>query len=149
MSHEIVRHRVASFAQESTRYCNYGLDKFGNEITVIRPSWCKSGDEIYDIWREAMVLAEGSYFTMLAANAAPQEARSSLHNSLKTEIIVTMNLDGWEHFFELRCAADAHPDIREVAKMARYLVNCEVYWEDSENEAEAELFTNNTEKDFQ
>ena len=125
VSHEIVRHRVASFAQESTRYCNYGLDKFGSEITVIRPSWCKSSEEVYDIWREAMILAEGAYFSLLYVNATPQEARSALPNSLKTELIVTMNLDGWGHFFELRCAPDAHPDIQEVAKMARRLFEME------------------------
>lgn len=125
VSHEIVRHRVASFAQESTRYCNYGQDKFGNEITVIRPSWCKAGEEVYDIWRDAMILAEGAYFNLLSANATPQEARAALPNSLKTEIIVTMNLDGWDHFFGLRCAPDAHPDMQEVAKMAKELFEME------------------------
>ena len=128
VSHEIVRHRVASFAQESTRYCNYGLDKFGNEITVIRPSWCKQGDELYDIWKGGCEENEETYFAMLSKGATPQEARSVLPNSLKTEIIVTMNLSGWNHFFDLRCAKDAHPDIREVAKMARFLINREVNW---------------------
>lgn len=125
VSHEIVRHRVASFAQESTRYCNYGLDKFGNEITVIRPSWCKEGDDKYYIWKDACAEAEKWYFTMLSENATPQEARSVLPNSLKTEVIVTMNLDGWNHFFELRCAKDAHPDIQEVAKMAKQMMKIE------------------------
>lgn len=125
VSHEIVRHRVASFAQESTRYCNYALDKFGNEITVIRPSWCKEGESIYDVWRDGCIQAEGTYFTMLSEDATPQEARSVLPNSLKTEVIVTMNLNGWEHFFQLRCARDAHPDIQEVAKMAKQMFNIE------------------------
>lgn len=125
VSHEIVRHRVASFAQESTRYCNYGLDKFGNEITVIRPSWCKEEDDIYNVWRDGCIQAEKSYFTMLADGASPQEARSVLPNSLKTEVIVTMNLGGWNHFFKLRCARDAHPDIREVAHMAKQMFNVE------------------------
>lgn len=119
VSHEIVRHRVASFAQESTRYCNYGLDKFGNEITVVRPSWCSKADDKYEDWRSGCCTAEGAYFTMLADGATPQEARSVLPNSTKTEIIVTMNLDGWDHFFGLRCALDAHPDMREVACMAK------------------------------
>lgn len=119
VSHEIVRHRVASFAQESTRYCNYGLDKFGNEITVIRPSWCKEGSLVYDIWRHGCQENEDTYFAMMHENATPQEARSVLPNSLKTEVIVTMNLANWDHFFKLRCAKDAHPDIQEVAKMAR------------------------------
>lgn len=121
VSHEIVRHRVASFAQESTRYCNYGLDKFGNEITVIRPSWCKEGEALYDIWKGGCAENEETYFAMLNAGATPQEARSVLPNSLKTEIIVTMNLDGWKHFFGLRCTPDAHPDIQEVAKMAKFM----------------------------
>jgi thymidylate synthase (FAD) len=127
VSHEIVRHRVASFAQESTRYCNYGQDKFGNEITVIRPSWCDMGSDVYDVWRDSCSLAEGSYFTLLSSGATPQEARSVLPNSLKTEVIVTMNLSNWEHFFELRCAPSAHPDMQEVAVMANELFLTEVY----------------------
>lgn len=125
VSHEIVRHRTASFAQESTRYCNYGLDKFGNEITVIRPSWCKEGDDIYNVWRDGCILAEGAYFSLLSSNATPQEARSVLPNSLKTEVIMTGNLDCWNHFFTLRCAKDAHPDIQEVANMAKQMMNLE------------------------
>lgn len=120
VSHEIVRHRTASFAQESTRYCNYGLDKFGNEITVVRPSWGEQFD-MFDDWRTAMCQAESNYFIMLADGATPQQARSVLPNSLKTEVIMTGNLDCWKHFFNLRCAPDAHPDIQEVANMAKGL----------------------------
>ena len=130
VSHEIVRHRVASFAQESTRYCNYSQDKFNNEITVVRPSWCKEGEELYDIWRGGCLENEETYFAMLDTGATPQEARSVLPNSLKTEIIVTMNLDGWNHFFGLRCAPDAHPDMQEVANMARRLFNNKKVFED-------------------
>ena len=125
VSHEMVRHRVASFAQESTRYCNYSKDKFGSELTVIRPSWCNIGDDIYDIWCCKCMEAESSYFLMIACGATPQEARSVLPSSLKTEIIVTMNLDGWDHFFGLRCANSAHPDMREVARMALQLFTLE------------------------
>lgn len=125
VSHELVRHRVASFAQESTRYCNYGLDKFGSEITVIRPSWCEKGTDAYKTWRDSMCVAESGYFMMLSIGCTPQEARSVLPNSLKTEVIVTMNLDGWKHFFGLRCADGAHPDMREVAIMARELFEIE------------------------
>jgi thymidylate synthase (FAD) len=121
VSHEIVRHRVASFAHESTRYCNYGLDKFGGEITVVRPSWCSEGDHVYDIWMGGCKETEESYFAMLNAGATPQEARAVLPNSLKTEIIVTMNPDGWDHFFHLRCAPDAQPDMREIAIMTKEL----------------------------
>jgi thymidylate synthase (FAD) len=126
VSHEIVRHRVASFAQESTRYCNYGLDKFGIEITVVRPSWCDEGSVVYNTWESGCLRAEWDYFAMLEDGATPQEARSVLPSSLKTEIIVTMNVDGWKHFFELRCDASAHPDMREVAEMARMLFDSEV-----------------------
>jgi thymidylate synthase (FAD) len=127
VSHEIVRHRVASFAQESTRYCNYSQDKFGSEITVIRPSWCAEGDAAYNTWTKACDRAESAYFDMLLEGATPQEARSVLPNSLKTEIIVTMNLNDWNHFFELRCALSAHPDMREVAEMASGLLDGELY----------------------
>lgn len=126
VSHEMVRHRVASFAQESTRYCNYGNAKFGSEITVIRPSWCSVGDDKYDTWRDGCIAAECAYFSLLADGATPQEARSLLPNSTKTEIIVTMNLDDWEHFFHLRCDPAAHPDMQEVAIMARDLLEEEL-----------------------
>lgn len=126
VSHEIVRHRVASFAQESTRYCNYGLNKFGGEITVIRPSWCEIGSKAYNTWLKGCDMAENHYFDLLIEGATPQQARSVLPNSLKTELIVTMNIDGWEHFFGLRCAPDAHPDMREVALMAEDLFDKEV-----------------------
>ena len=121
VSHEMVRHRVASFAQESTRYCNYSQDKFGNEITVIRPSWCEEGSDAYKEWLHGCLDSERRYNVLLDIGRTPQEARSVLCNSLKTEIIVTMNLDGWKHFFGLRCAEGAHPDMREVAIIARDL----------------------------
>lgn len=118
VSHEIVRHRVASFAQESTRYCNYAKEKFGEEITVVRPAWEASNGAMGN-WLAACDRAERSYFTLLDKGCTPQEARSVLPNSLKTEIIVTMNVDGWKHFFELRCAEGAHPDMKAVATMAK------------------------------
>ena len=122
VSHEIVRHRVASFAQESTRYCNYGLDKFGNEITVVAPSWCEEGSQCFAAWTENCDEAERNYFYLLAIGATPQQARSVLPNSLKTEVIVTMTLGNWNHFFELRCAPDAHPDMQVSAKQAKLAI---------------------------
>lgn len=127
VSHEIVRHRTASFAQESTRYCNYGLEKFGNEITVVRPSWCDEGSVLYESWKNGCLQSEASYFTMLSEDATPQQARSVLVNSLKTEVIMSADLDCWDHFFFLRCAPDAQPDMREVALMAQELFDGEVY----------------------
>ncbi len=128
VSHEIVRHRVGSFAQESTRYCNYSQDKFDNGITVIRPSWCSKYSDIFKRWYEGCLMSEGAYFTLLSEGATPQEARSVLPNSLKTEVIVTMNIDGWDHFFDLRCDPAAHPDIREVACMGRDALIMEGVW---------------------
>ena len=128
VSHEIVRHRVASYAQESTRYCNYGNDKFGGEISVIRPSWCGNGTGTYDAWFNGCLDAERSYLGLLAAGATPQEARSVLPNSTKTEIVVTANIDDWAHFFELRCTTSAHPDMREVALMSECLMETNGVW---------------------
>ncbi|MEW5804048.1 MAG: FAD-dependent thymidylate synthase [bacterium] len=119
VSHEIVRHRIASYSQESTRYCNYGKDKFGNEITVIDPCFWK-GESIedkqkYEIWEKAMEEAEKAYLKLLALGATPQEARSVLPSSLKTEIVITMNLREWRHFFKLRTSPASHPQMLEVA----------------------------------
>lgn len=117
ISHELVRHRLASFAQESTRYCNYSKDKFGNEITVIKPYFFEKGSANYNAWYESCQAAENAYFKMLNNGATPQEARSVLPNSLKTEIIVTMNYREWRHFFKLRAArltGPAHPQMEEI-----------------------------------
>lgn len=114
VSHELVRHRIASFAQESTRYCNYSKDKFGNEITVIKPVFFPDESEQYAEWKSAMRLAESHYFSLLELGARPQEARSVLPNSLKTEIVVTANYREWRNFFKLRTASAAHPQMREV-----------------------------------
>ena len=123
VSHEIVRHRPASYAQESTRYCNYGLGKFGSEITVVKPAQWLNNDDFtnpaYQAWYHGCSYAEKFYFDMLDGNATPQEARAVLPNSLKTEVVMTGNLNEWDHFCKLRCAADAHPDIQVVAKLLK------------------------------
>ena len=120
VSHELVRHRLASFAQESTRYCNYSQDKFGNEITVIKPwFFVENGDNssrAFNDWSRTMVECENRYFDMLEAGCKPQEARSVLPNSLKTEIMVTANYREWRTIFKLRTAPDAHPEIRGVMR---------------------------------
>lgn len=114
VSHEIVRHRIAAYCQESTRYCNYSGDKFGNEITVIRPCfWDESSDQMKE-WQSAMRMAENHYFALLRQGATPQEARSVLPNSLKTEVVMTANLREWRTIFRLRCSPAAHPQMREV-----------------------------------
>ena len=123
VTHEIVRHRIGSYSQESTRYCNYSADKYGNEITVIDPGtafeWgdTPAATEKYLYWKSACRVAERRYLEMLEDGASPQEARSVLPNSLKTEIWVTYNLREWRHFFQLRCAPAAHPQMQEVARM--------------------------------
>lgn len=115
VSHELVRHRIASFCQESTRYCNYSKDKFGQEITVIEPCFLLPDTDGYRIWRKSCETAEDAYFSMLACGCSPQEARSVLPNSLKTEVVMTANIREWRHFFRLRCSSAAHPQMREVA----------------------------------
>lgn len=127
VSHEMVRHRIASFAQESTRYVNYAKDKYGSEIAVIDlmdginlDNKMKNFDadhigEIYSEWLRAMEDAEKHYMKMIELGAPPQIARSVLPNSTKTNITITANYREWRTFFKLRTANDAHPQIREVA----------------------------------
>lgn len=115
VTHEIVRHRLASYAQESTRYCNYNLDKFNKEITFINPLFWEKDTIQYQTWLKAMAFAEDSYLLLIKAGASAQEARSVLPNSLKTEIVMTCNMREWRHFFKLRTASAAHPQMRQVA----------------------------------
>lgn len=115
VSHEIVRHRIASYSQESTRYCNYSDEKFGKELTLIAPFYWKEDKEKFNIWTETMQKIEDNYNKLIAAGAKPEEARSILPNSLKTEIVITMNLREWRHFFKLRTSLRAHPQMRQVA----------------------------------
>ncbi len=132
VTHEIVRHRIASYSQESTRYCNYSNDKFGNEITVILPVWfagltegnlTRSDEDRdrgkrhaqYTLWKLTCEQIEKAYFELLKAGQSPQEARAVLPNSLKTELVMTANLREWRHFFKLRVSLRAHPQIRSLA----------------------------------
>jgi thymidylate synthase (FAD) len=117
VTHEIVRHRIASYSQESTRYCNYLSDKFNGEVTFIRPCFFEEGGERYAIWAESMRSAETAYRRLIDSGASPQQARGVLPNSLKTEIVMTMNLREWRHFIKLRTAPGAHPQMRQVASM--------------------------------
>lgn len=141
ISHEFVRHRVFSFAQESTRYCNYTKDKFDKQIKFILPFWMDEkqlGEHDADViiiqaqqitpisitseeyaeicFMESLALAEFNYNAMIRAGWKPQQARNILPNSLKTELIMTGFVNDWKHFFELRCANSAHPQARELAK---------------------------------
>lgn len=115
VSHEIVRHRIASYSQESTRYCNYIKDKFGNELTFIKPVFWAEGSPEYKIWLSSMENIENTYMQLIKLGTRPEQARAVLPNSLKTEIIVTMNLREWRHFFKLRTSNRAHPQMREIS----------------------------------
>lgn len=116
VSHEIVRHRIASYAQESTRYCSYDKAKFGQEITVVVPP--NLTEEQLTTWTSACIDAESKYFKLLREGCTAEIARGVLPTSLKTEIVVTMNLREWRHFFKLRAlgvTGRPHPQIKQVA----------------------------------
>lgn len=123
VSHELVRHRLCAFSQESTRYCNYGK---AGQVTFVIPPWldiapCELGmnewstrGEALETWLQAMRRAESAYLELLSQGWSPQQARSVLPNSLKTEIVVTANLREWRHIFDLRCSKAAHPQMQEI-----------------------------------
>ena len=137
VARELARHRTHSISEESTRYCNYSKDKFGNELTFIIPSWCSNRDEAhivpdkYDVdWNDKLIedfgneqgrlyiglaLAENAYLDLLKIGWTPQQARAVLPNSLKTELVMTGFVSDWKHFLELRCDSAAHPQARELA----------------------------------
>jgi len=140
VTHELVRHRLCSFAQESTRYCNYSKDKFGNQMTFVIPPWFAEDltEGEWDVeetcfylrgkqtfiqaahlpvvwsWLWSLRTAEVHYLDLIERGQSPQEARAVLPNSLKTEIVVKANTREWMHIFSQRCAAGAHPQMREL-----------------------------------
>jgi len=130
VSHEIVRHRLCAFSQESTRFCNYSQERFEDHITFIHPCWIDDDlPEIItfdttipprmlvsDIWLEACLNSEKFYFELIKEGWKPEQARSVLPNSLKTEIVVSTNLREWRHIFKLRVSQAAHPQMREVMR---------------------------------
>jgi thymidylate synthase (FAD) len=130
ISHELVRHRLASFSQESTRYCNYSKEQFDNEITVIEPFFfpdiVSSDFTLRDEWEYGMLSAEKAYMKLLKKGAKPQEARSVLPNSLKTEIWMTANIREWRHIFEQRCSKAAHPQMRQIMLPFYYALSAEM-----------------------
>ena len=139
VTHEIVRHRIASYSQESTRYCNYTSDKFSNQISCIDIATgfqydmdSEADRKKWQIWNAAMEAAEKFYFELIEAGAKPEEARSVLPNSLKTEIVMTMDLREWRHFIRLRGSRAAHPQIAEITAMIRdeFVRRYPVFFED-------------------
>jgi thymidylate synthase (FAD) len=114
VSHELVRHRLASYSQESTRYANYSKSKFGGELTVIRPLFWAEDSPQYLRWFAAVKHAEKAYMQLIELGATPEQARTVLPNSLKTEVVMTCNLREWRNVLNLRCSKAAHPQIREI-----------------------------------
>lgn len=151
VSHELVRHRLASYSQESTRYCNYTKDKFNNELQFIFPAWYydidwknlsnfdyESKKELFwwDTLNEFCYFAEEQYKRLITDGATPDVARAVLPNCLKTELVVTMNIRELRHFIKLRISKFAHPDIRRIAeKMLNLMIECglSVFFEDVQN----------------
>ena len=122
VSHELVRHRMASFAQESQRYCNYSKDKFDGNVTFIEPWWIDEEDDVgYSVWKDACLKAEKAYFDLLNYGYSPQLARMVLPNCTKTEVVVTANYREWRHILKLRTSANAHPDMRYL--ISNLLIN--------------------------
>ncbi len=123
VTHELVRHRLAGYSQESTRFCDYTAGKFGGELTFIKPCFWSEDDENFLLWKETMARLEKNYFALRQNGARPEEARSILPNSLKTEIFMTANLREWRHILKLRTDKAAHPQMREIAlKIYKILV---------------------------
>lgn len=123
ISRELNRHRCHSICEESTRYCNYSKDKFGNELTFIAPNWLDASTPIAKLeWNEAMMNAEASYILLLQEGWKPQQARSVLPLDTKTELIHTAFVDDWEDFFYLRCSSAAHPMMQDLANKIKNLI---------------------------
>lgn len=145
-THELVRHRIASYSQESTRYCDFSKDKFGNELTFIQPiieeRHAIHNKEYMDNWKKCMQQIEDTYLNMRDKGIIPEYSRQILPNSLKTEIVVTMNLRAWRHFFKLRIHKSAHPQIRDIANKIFKIFNKElpeIFSDLEEIKAEKEL----------
>jgi thymidylate synthase (FAD) len=149
VSHEIVRHRLAAYAQESTRYCNYSKDKFSGHVTFIKPCFfpdiqlgtfglddvrCNANDYTENSyhWLKAMLAAEDRYLRMVGNGCSPQEARSVLPNSLKTSIVMTYDFTVWRHFFQLRTAHAAHPQMRQIIRplLQKFKANIPLIFDD-------------------
>ena len=131
MTHELVRHRIGcAYSQESSRYCNYSKDKFGNKLAILKPYFYKS-KERYDIWEKYVRLSAEGYFDLLKV-ATTEEARELLPNSTKTEISITYNIGAWRHFFNLRASQKAHPEIRRTAMalLSEFAVRMPVLFDD-------------------
>lgn len=111
---DLTRHRIASFSVESTRYCNYGKDKFGNELKFMRPVHIEEGTKEYRIWEECMKNVEKAYIEMSSLGALPDQLRMLLPHSTAAEYALTANIREWRHILSLRCSSHTHPAIRQL-----------------------------------
>ena len=125
VSHELIRHRMAGYAQESTRYCNYSKDKFDNQITVIKPVDLVEDSMEWRIWMRACNDAEIAYLSLIGVHVSPQIARSVLPTCLKTEIVMTCDFTEWRHVIALRTSPKAHPDIQYLIGLAHQILHKE------------------------
>lgn len=125
IANEIVRHRVASFAQESTRYCSYNNDKFDNQITVIENNSLKNNAEAYEVWKKTLLISEQAYLDLIRRGIKPEVARDILPLDLKTELIMSASLFEWDHFIKLRTSNGAHPQIKELVNNLKNEINKE------------------------
>lgn len=115
VTHELVRHRIGAYSQESTRYCNYSADKFDNSITVVKPSGIKTNTPAYNTWKQSMRHAENAYFDLLEDGCKPEDARAVLPTCLEATIYVTYDISMWRHVFKMRMLNKrAHPDMRNT-----------------------------------
>lgn len=114
---DITRHRHASFAIESTRYCNYSKDKFGNEISFIKPCNIEEGSELWNEWSNQMKDVETTYIKMAELGAKPDQLRMILPHSTAASVVMTANMREWRYILKLRCSKAAHPSVREVMLM--------------------------------
>ncbi len=140
---DLTRHRHASYAIESTRYCNYSKGKYGNEISVIAPCHIAKGSPEYALWLKTMEEIEKNYNTMAALGCKPDQLRMLLPHSTKADVIITANLREWRHIFKLRCAPAAHPSVQEVMKMLLKQMKAQipVIFDDIPYDAETESAT--------
>lgn len=129
---DITRHRMASFAIESTRWCLYSKDKFGNELTMIKPVNIIEGTKEYDIWYNAMVQLEKSYMEMASLGCKPDQCRMLLPHSTKADINLTANLREWRHIFNVRLGGPAHPSIKQLLRplLAEFKAKIPVIFDD-------------------
>jgi thymidylate synthase (FAD) len=111
---DLTRHRIASFSIESTRYCNYGKDKFDNQIKFIKPVNMEEGTELYNKWYDTCKIIEQNYIEMSKLEATPDQLRMMLPHSTAAEVTMTANIREWKHIFSLRCTKHTHPAVEQL-----------------------------------